>query len=346
MSSDINVLFLSMADILRVGFNLDDALEAVTDSLTEHGKKRVENPPKQPIHPMPDAFINAMPGFLSERDACGLKWVAGFPANTAKSLPTITGVMIINDPETGFPLSFMDATYITAIRTVAVSVVSAKHFCNANTQSMGLVGCGVQGKYHAVAMKSILPELSTIKVYDVWEPAIERFISEVRADIPDVEILAQNSPESAIRDTELVITATGRLLKPIFDSQWIKQGGLVLPVHTMGWDSAIVSRMDKLFTDDWEQFLSVGRKCYQPLPDKPSAETGEVVAGLKPGRETEDERIVCFNKGLAIHDVLIGKKIFEKAKAMGIGENLEVQAANQELPKLKIGQTSSEKNSV
>ena len=336
MSTGIELLFLSMSDVLKVGLSFDEVVEVVTESLTEHGHKRVENPPKQPIHPLPDAFINAMPGFLSDKQACGLKWVAGFPTNTEKSLPTITGVMIVNDPDTGFPLAFMDATYITAVRTVAVSVVAAKYLCNKDASSLGLVGCGVQGKYHAIAMKSILPELKTIKYFDIWEPALASFHNEVSSQLPGVDLQIQSSEEEAIRETDLVITATGRLLEPIFDSQWVKQGALVLPVHTMGWDSTIISRMDKLFTDDWDQFQTVGRKCYQPLPDGPTAETGEVVADVKPGRQSHDEKIVCFNKGLAIHDVLIGKTIYEKAQAMGIGQSLEVQASEQELPPLSF----------
>ena len=336
MSTGIELLFLSMSDVLKVGLRFDEIIEVVTESLTEHGHKRVENPPKQPIHPLPDAFINAMPGFLSDKQACGLKWVAGFPSNTAKSLPTITGVMIVNDPVTGFPLAFMDATYITAVRTVAVSVVAAKYLCNKDAASLGLVGCGVQGKYHAIAMNSILPELKTIKYFDVWEPALASFYDEVSSQLPGVDLQIQSSEEEAIRETDLVITATGRLLEPIFDSQWVKQGALVLPVHTMGWDPTIISRMDKLFTDDWGQFQTVGRKCYQPLPDGPTAETGEVVAGVKPGRQSHEEKIVCFNKGLAIHDVLIGKTIYEKAQAMEIGQRLEVQASDQELPPLSF----------
>ena len=116
VNSEISVLFLSLSDVLEVGLTLRDAVEIVETSLREHGEKRVENPPKLPIHPLPEAFINAMPAFLPRQKICGLKWVAGFPTNVPKDLPTITAVMVLNDPETGMPLAFMDGTYITALR--------------------------------------------------------------------------------------------------------------------------------------------------------------------------------------------------------------------------------------
>ena len=224
MSAEIDILFLSMSDILEVGLSFEEAVSVVGTSLREHGEKLVENPPKQPIHPMPDAFINAMPGYLSGKRVCGLKWVAGFPSNMAKSLPTITGVMVLNDPETGFPLAFMDATYITAIRTVAVSVVAAEYLCNRDAKVMGLVGCGVQGRYHAVAMKRILPQIATIKIHDPWEPAVSSFLSEVGARLTDVTLEEMVTAEEAIRDADLVVTATGRLLQPIFKCEWVREG--------------------------------------------------------------------------------------------------------------------------
>ena len=119
----MNILYLSLADVLKVGLTFDDAMGIVTQSLSEHAEKRVQNPPKLPIHPLPDAFINAMPAFLPGKKACGMKWVSGFPANVRKGLPSIAALIILNDPENGLPLAVLDGTYITALRTVAVSAV-------------------------------------------------------------------------------------------------------------------------------------------------------------------------------------------------------------------------------
>lgn len=99
----MNVLYLSLADVLETGLTFEDSMDIVTQSLTEHANKRVQNPPKLPIHPLPDAFINAMPAMLPDKNACGMKWVSGFPANTPKGLPAIAALIILNDPATACP---------------------------------------------------------------------------------------------------------------------------------------------------------------------------------------------------------------------------------------------------
>ncbi len=334
---EIKLKYLSFSDVLKVGLTFDDIVSIVEQSLTEHGEKQVQNPPKLPIYPQSDAFINAMPAFLPRKNICGMKWVAGFPSNVAKGLPSIVGSMILNDPETGFPYAILDGTVVTALRTVAVSAVTAKHLCNQNATVMGLIGCGVQGKYHALAMKNIVPALEEIKVFDAYEPSIKSFTGEIGQTLGDkVRITVCKDNETAIRDSDLVVTATGKLLEPIFKTEWVKGGALVLPVHTLGWDSVISQQMDKLFVDDWEQYKTVGNKWYSPLPDAPDAETGEIVAGKKPGRDNPDQRIVCFNKGMAIHDIMMGSVVYEKAMAMGLGVELVLQKDGDQLPALRF----------
>jgi ornithine cyclodeaminase/alanine dehydrogenase len=332
----MNVLYLSLADVLAVGLTFDDAMSIVTQSLTEHAKKRVQNPPKLPIHPLPDAFINAMPAMLTEKKACGVKWVSGFPTNVRKGLPSIAALIILNDPENGLPLAVMDGTYITALRTVAVSAVSAKHLCNPDVSVLAIVGCGIQGKYHAIALSHVVPSLSVVKISDVYEPSIKSFVEEIGKRVPSFKIEACQTPEEAIKGADLVVTATGKLLEPIYKNAWVKQGALVLPVHTQGWDSSTPSNMDKLVVDDWAQFRTVGDKIYQPLPERPYAETGEIVAGMKPGREDNKERIVNFNKGLAIHDILMASEVLARAKEKGIGAELSLQKPGEQLPMLEV----------
>jgi len=325
-----------MSDVINVGLSFDEAIAVVEASLREHGEKQVENPPKLPIHPLPDAFINAMPAFLPRKKACGMKWVSGFPTNVPKGLPTIAALIILNDPENGMPLAVLDGTYITALRTVAVSAVATKHLCNPDASVLAIVGCGVQGRYHAVALHHMVPSLSVVKVSDKYEPSVKSFVEQVGQQVPSLRVEVCATPEEAIRGADLVVTATGKLLEPIYKNAWVKEGALVLPVHTLGWDSSTASNMDKLVVDDWAQFRTVGDECYQPLPDEPHAETGEIVAGLKPGRQSKKERIVNFNKGLAIHDILMASAVLDKAKEQGLGVELTVLAPDVQLPALDV----------
>lgn len=103
-----------------------------------------------------------------------------------------------------------------------------------------------------------------------------------------------------------------------------------------GWDSSTASKMDKLVVDDWAQYRTIGDILYKSLPEKPFAETGEIVAGLRPGRENRKERIVNFNKGLAIHDILMASIILKKAKEKGLGTELFLQKPEEQLPMIKV----------
>jgi ornithine cyclodeaminase/alanine dehydrogenase len=324
-----------MSDIQDVGLTLDDCIDIVEQSFSEHAAKEVQNPPKLPVYPLPDAFINAMPAFLPRKGACGMKWISGFPTNVPKGLPALTSLLVLNDPVNGFPIAVMEGAYITALRTVAASCVSAKHLCNPDSSVMALVGCGMQGKYHAIALPHIVPSISVLRVSDNYEPSVKSFVEVISQSMPRLKIEVCATPEEAIRGAELVVTATGKLLEPIFKNEWVKEGGLLLPVHTLGWDSSTASQMDKLIVDDWNQYRTVGEIYYQPLPDKPYAETGEIVNGSKPGRERHEERIVNFNKGIAIHDILMASVILARAREKGLGAEITIHEPDEPLPMLK-----------
>jgi ornithine cyclodeaminase/alanine dehydrogenase len=332
----MTVRFLSQDDVRKAALSFEDVLRIVETSLRAHGEKRVENPPKVSVRPCADAFITAMPAYLHTEQACGMKWVSGFPSNVLKGLPTISGIIILNDSQTGLPVAIMDGAYITALRTVAVSVVAAKHLANTDAAVLGLVGCGVQGKCHTVGMRRILPSLSVVRVFDRHQPSLDSFVEEVRRQAPRLRVEICGSADEAIRGADVVITATGKLLSPIFKSSWVKAGALVLPVHTQGWDDAALTEMDKVIVDDWAQFTHYAGGFYHDLPPHPYAETGEIVAGVKPGRESRSERIIDFNTGLAVHDILMAGAIFEKAAALGMGAELNLHDTSQAMPMLEI----------
>ena len=139
------VLYLSRADVEAIGLSMPRIVEVVEECLREKAAGRVEMPPKPGIHTRPDAFIHAMPAYLRSSDAAGLKWVGGYPGNSARGLPYITGLVILNDPVSGAPQAIMDATWITAFRTGAATAVAARHLARPDSSSLAMLGCGVQG---------------------------------------------------------------------------------------------------------------------------------------------------------------------------------------------------------
>jgi ornithine cyclodeaminase/alanine dehydrogenase len=128
--SEMKLLYLSRRDVEQVNVRMADIIQALEQMFIEKGQGKVEMPPKPGIHTQPDAFIHAMPAYIPSLNSAGIKWVSGYPENQKKGLPYISGLLILNDPETGIPICVMDCTWVTAMRTGAATAVAAKHLAN------------------------------------------------------------------------------------------------------------------------------------------------------------------------------------------------------------------------
>ena len=318
-------LYLSQEDVVNVGLTMKEAILIVEDCLKEHGLKQYENPPKPGVHPLKEAFIHAMPGYLPRKEACGMKWVSGFPNNPAHDLPTIMGLIILNDVNTGQPVALLDGAYITALRTAAVSGVSARYLANDDAKILGIVGAGVQGRYHLLSLQEVLENLEVVRVFDADPNVLQKFTrlmgSQVSAKIESCE-----SCQQVIEGADVVVTATGWLEERIFQTRWVKAGTLVLPVHTRGWEASIIHEADKFVVDDWQQ---ISHNLFRPdgyygqYSGSP-VELGEILIGKTPGRQDRNQRIVNINYGMAIHDVYMAALILSKAKDKGLGQTLSL----------------------
>ena len=316
----IEFIYLSQEDVTGVGLTMRDTISIVEDVFREHGLGRVENPPKAGIRPQENAFIHAMPGYLSQKKAAGLKWVSRFSSNAEHDLPAVMGLIVLNDVRTGQPLALMDCRWITAVRTGAASAVAAKFLARRNAEVVGIVGAGIQGRYNLLALKEVLPAIRVARVFDINRKTLQAYVTSMSRAVP-FEVKAGESSRDVIEGADVIVTATGELEKPIFQEQWVKEGALVLPVHHRGWENQMLHRADKFVTDDWQQIQHAHERVggfYGPLPDL-YAELGEIVLGKKPGREDNRERIIDFNYGLAVEDVAIAKGIFVRAKERGLG---------------------------
>jgi ornithine cyclodeaminase/alanine dehydrogenase len=316
----VDFLYLSQKDVVAVGLTMKDAISIVEAVLTEHGLQQFENPPKPGIHTLEGTFIHAMPGFLPRKKAAGMKWVSGYSANFQYSLPSIMGLIILNDPDTGQPIAVMDGGYITALRTAAVSGVSARYLAAEDAGCVGIVGAGVQGRFNMQSLTEVLPRIEEIKIFDTNQSVLAQFLTTAR-EHPSLNVITCASAREVIEGADVIVTATGHLEERVYKEKWVKDGALVLPVHTRGWEQALLNQADKLVIDDWEQFnkaLGGSDGYYSPLPEL-YAELGEIVVGKKPGRENSAERIINFNFGMAIHDVYMATEVLKRARTKAIG---------------------------
>lgn len=328
-TQEVELIFLSQEEVIRAGMSMGEVIQTVETVFREHGLKRVENPPKPGIHPIPSAFLHAMPAFLPELKAAGVKWVSSFPTNAGKNLPAVMGVLVLNDVNTGAPLAIMDCRWITAVRTGAVSAVASKYLARKNAETIGIVGAGVQGKFNLLAIHEVLPSLKLAKFFDISPEFLNHTVENMREKVP-FSVQATESVQQTIEESDIIVTATGKLEKVIFFERWVKPGALILPVHHRGWENKTIYKADKFITDDWAQLSNTERVVggFDGSLPVPYAELGEIVIGKKAGRENEHERIIDFNYGLAMEDIAIAQQIYEKAKAMHIGESLTLMAGD------------------
>lgn len=319
------VIYLTKEQCLNSGVTREDVLGLTKEVLIAHGKKEYEMPAKIGIHPFPEVFYHAMPAYVPSMKAAGCKWIECYPDNPKKfNLPQTTGLMIMNDVLSGCPVAIMDSTWITAMRTPAVTLLAAAEL-DPNTETFGMFGCGVQGQEHVLFAVKALKKLKKIYVYDIKEEMMDKLIERIQPQI-EVEIIKSKSPKELAEKCKVMSSATliTKDTLSIVKNEWISKGQTILPcdLNTF-WDPKITKRADKYIVDSIEEHELFNQMGYFPdgLCDI-SAETGEIIAGLKPGRESANELIVCSNIGMAVCDVALGRKLFDIALANGLGQRL------------------------
>jgi len=319
------LLYLSRSDVEKTGLDMATIIDLLEKAFLEKGNGRVEMPPKPGIHSRPDAFIHAMPAYIPAMRSAGVKWVSGYPGNQERGLPYISGLLILNDDETGIPYAVMDCTWITAYRTGAATALAARYLARPDSQVAGILACGVQGRTNLEALKVVFP-LTRAYAYDIVPEVRQRFVAEMSERL-EMEVIGVEEPRRAVIDSDLVVTS-GPILKhptPALLKDWLKAGGFGSAVDFDSyWHPAAMQQMDKVSTDDMAQFMyyrSVGY--FQETPD-PYADLGEIVAGLKPIRQDARERTLAINLGLALDDMAVAPEIYRRAQAKGLGVQLSL----------------------
>jgi ornithine cyclodeaminase/alanine dehydrogenase-like protein (mu-crystallin family) len=324
MKSSGAILYLSRFDVEELCIPIEDVIKVVNEAFHEKAEGNVEVPPKPGIHPRKDAFIHAMPAHLSQMGAAGVKWVSGFPENPRRGLPYISGLLILNDPDTGFPICVMDCTWVTAKRTGAATAVAAKHLARNDARTLGILGCGVQGRSNLEALTVVCKRLEEVKAYDINRENLNKYVKEMTAQ-HKLKVIPVNSPRRAVEDCDIVVTS-GPILKhphPVIEASWFKTGGFACPLDFDSyWKPEAMFAMDKFCTDDKDQLAYYRNQGYFSSIPNVYAELSEIVSGKKLGREKTGERIMSTHLGSAIGDIATAKLVYESAKKARKGTKL------------------------
>lgn len=311
--------------------SMPEVLGLVEKAFEERGLKRVQMPPKSYLFFSKfSGDLRVMPAYLEGMDEAGVKLVNVHPNNPSKyGLPTVLATIVLFDPETGAPISIMDGTGITAMRTAAASGVATKHLARKDAKVLGMIGAGYQVPFQLEALNEVM-KIEAVKIFDMIGEKADNLAAMAREKF-GLNVSKVATAEEAVRDSDVVVTVTPTKT-PIVQSEWVAKG---MHINAIGADApgkeeleaGILTRA-KVVIDDWEQASHSG-EINVPLSKKVItraniyAEIGEIVAGAKPGRVSEDEITVFDSTGLAIQDVITAWRAYEVAEERGLGREIE-----------------------
>jgi ornithine cyclodeaminase len=330
--SDIEFLYLNQKDVRDTGVSMATALEAVEDAFRLHHQGQTNLPYKTVLDlgERERGRGNAMPAYVGgDYDVFGIKWIAGFPKNPVNfGLPRGTGLFILNDAWKGIPLAVMDCTLLSAMRTGAVTGVGAKYLARRDSQSVAMIGAGVQARTQLEALLAVLPDLKEIRAFDIRRETAETFAREMGERFPQLQVKAADSPEEAVQEADIVVTVTVAD-EPIVKERWMKRGSFFSAVGSYQEEEfEVVTNSDKVVVDGIDHVLHretpvVALMIEQgKIKREDILEMGAIVCGEQPGRSNPDERIFFSPIGMAIEDVCLCHKVYEMAGKKGVGTKL------------------------
>lgn len=276
-------------------------------------KDDIQMPAKLSVHPQGEDFITSMPCLLSEKEGkkyFGLKLVS----RIENHIPALQSDITLYDAKTGELLAIMDGNWITAMRTGAVAALAARTFQKQGTNTYSMLGLGNIAR--AVALCLIADNsdreitIKLLRYKDQAEQFIDRFkaFNNVTFDIIDDKDAFASEAEVLIS----CVTVAKELLFP--DDSLFKKGVTVIPVHMRGFQNCDLF-FDKVYGDETSQIKNF--KYFDKF--RQYDELHHVLQGKNPGRTNNDERILCYNYGIALHDIVFASRIFEKTKSTQIG---------------------------
>jgi alanine dehydrogenase len=329
--SGLEILFLSKENVDDLHLDLQEVMDAIELGLRAHGEKKVIMPSKDHLAlAYPEKLFNILKGYVEPIHTAGVKVIGDFHGNYRHGLPSELALITLYDPETGAPFAIVDGTLITWMRTGAVTAVGAKYLANENPRVLGHIGARGTAWYN-VAMLDLLFDFEEIRITSRRPESRERFAT-VMSERLEKKVIVADTTEETVRDADIIIDAS-RLLEHqilVYD-KWVKPGALIQPYGAvLSVERTLPFTVDKMVVDDWNQCQKSQYGQFAGLiqagelrTEHIHGEIGEVVAGVKHGRESQDERILFWHKGFAISDIMLGHLAYTRAKAKGIGTSLD-----------------------
>jgi ornithine cyclodeaminase len=327
----IYISYLNRLDIEELRLTDDEILSAIETSLASQGRGETVIEPRVHLEPkVANGHFNVLRGALKPPiDSAGVKIVGDFVDNYKLGFPSEFGVLALFDPRTGAPKAILDASGITDMRTGAVTAIGAKYLARKSSRVLGHVGARGTA-YWNVRLLDHLFDFDEIRVHSRREESRRSFAERLSQDLGK-PVIATEDWQSCVEGADIVVEAS-RLSEPtpLLKTSWIKPGAFVVPYGTMSAiELSLTDIMTKLVVDDWGQckggkFGSLRRHVETGKLSEATlhAELGQIVAGLKPGRESDVETNLLWHRGLSLSDIALGHAMLVKAERLGIGQRL------------------------
>jgi alanine dehydrogenase len=329
--SEIHFTYLNGPDIARLALDDHEILDAVEAGLRAQGLGQAVIEPRVHLEPDPafKGHFNVLRGYLAPQRLAGVKIVGDYVENWRRGLPSEMALLNLLDPETGMPVALLDATLITEMRTGALTALGAKHLARRDSKILGHVGARGTA-YWNVRLLDRLFDFAEIRVHSQRPDSRDAFARRLSQDLGKT-VVATADWQSCLQNADILVEAT-RLERPtpLLRTAWVKRGALVVPYGTMSAvELDLTDIMDKLVVDDWGQcrtgkfgalraHVEAGKLSEATL----HAELCQIVTGAKTGRERPDETILFWHRGLSLSDIALGHAMLEKARRLGIGQQL------------------------
>lgn len=321
------LLYLSRDDVKSLNIPKETLYEKVREALTMYSNKETHMPAKAHIFPDENCCYISMPGMIPEVGSVGHKWVGAYNNNMKDyGLPSLCAHIIVSDPETGWPIAFMDGVHIMETRTPAIATIIARELARKDSEVFGMIGLGREGRNHFPVMPDALPNLKKILVWDVNPAAMDKAIEDFQ-DIVPVPMEKAESLEYIVRNSDVLASATFFKInppKPPIPKEWIPKGQtiIVTDLHTQ-FDPAIIRECDLYVTDSQAQQAGLVEEGYFYEEIRvPDCEVGDIFAGRHKGRVSNDDIIVANPAGMAIDDFAVTPLVIEATLKKGIGVKL------------------------
>ena len=329
--SEITLEYLGGPAVAALKLTDAEILDAVDQGLVAAGLGETVIEPRMHLKPSQDVdgHFNVLRGYVGPLGYAGVKVVSDFHQNYQYGLPSEMGLLNLFDPTTGVPRAVVDSAGLTDMRTGAVTALGAKHLAPENPKILGHIGARGTA-YWNVRLLDHLFDFDEIRVHSRRPESREAFAERLTDDLGK-PVVATDNWQDCLQGADIQVEAS-RLTEPtpLFQSEWVRPGTLVVPYGTMSTlPLDFTDRFDMLVMDDLGQMNAGPYGALRPhinagkvTRESFAAEIGEIAAGIKPGRCSADQTILFWHRGLATSDIALGAYMLEKGRKMGLVQSL------------------------